>query len=184
MKLLFGSIIAFLAFGQTGWSQKTLGEYDWKEVAQKFHLEGVSMTLEAGGALKIVFTNDTMQATLLTITNPPISATVYAIIGKIKYESVEGDGFLEMWNYFPPAKPGSPGEKYFSRTLGDSGPMGKITGSSDWRVFKLPFDRAGAVAIQSGAEGAGRGLSGSGQAGGISGREIRGEGFVPGGVVD
>src|SRR5258706_160420 len=71
------------------------------------------------------------------------AATVYAIIGKIKYESVEGDGFLEMWNYFPPAKPGSPEEKYFSRTLGESGPMGKITGSSDWRVFKVPFNRTG-----------------------------------------
>jgi len=145
MKLLFGGIIAFLAFGQTGWSQKTLAEYTkWNDVAQKFHLEGASMTLEADGALKIVFTNDSMQATLLTITNPPISAAVYAITGKIKYDSVQGDGYLEMWNYFPPERPGLPEEAYFSRTLGEPGPMGKITGSSDWREFNLPFDRTGA----------------------------------------
>jgi hypothetical protein len=143
MKLLLGSLIACLSFGQTGWSQKALGEYDWKDVAQKFRLEGASLTLEADGALKIVFTNDTMQATLLTIENPPISAEVYAITGKIKYESVQGDGFLEMWNHFPSAKPGLSEEAYFSRTLGESGPMGKITGGSDWREFKLPFDRTG-----------------------------------------
>src|SRR5258707_10693583 len=57
---LAAGVIAFLAFSQTGWSQKTLAEYKWNDVAQKFHLEGASMTLEADGALKIVFTNDTM----------------------------------------------------------------------------------------------------------------------------
>lgn len=143
MKLLLGSLIAILSFIQAAWGQKTLTKYDWKDMAQKFRLEGASLTMEADGALKIVFTNDTMLATLLTITNPPISATVYAITGKIKYESVHGDGFLEMLNYFPPAKPGLPEESYFSRTLGESGPMGKITGSSGWREFKLPFNRTG-----------------------------------------
>jgi len=49
-----------------------------------------------------------------------------------------------MWNYFPPDKTGTSEEGYFSRTLDDSGPMGKITGTSDWREFELPFDRTGA----------------------------------------
>src|SRR5260370_38705318 len=49
-----------------------------------------------------------------------------------------------MWNHFRTAKPGSREEKYFSRTLGESGPMRKITGTSKWREFKLPFDRTGA----------------------------------------
>jgi hypothetical protein len=37
-----------------------------------------------------------------------------------------------MWNHFG-------GKSFFSRTLGDGGPTVKITGSSDWRVFFLPF---------------------------------------------
>ena len=37
-----------------------------------------------------------------------------------------------------------PEGQYFSRTLGDSGEMGKITGTRDWRNFTLPFDPTGA----------------------------------------
>ena len=44
-----------------------------------------------------------------------------------------GDGYLEMWNHFPN------GGAYFSKTLGDSGPMGGLRGSSSWRPFSLPF---------------------------------------------
>src|SRR6202011_3318954 len=95
---LVAGVVAFLSFSQTGWCQKALREYNWKNAAQYFRLEGASTKLEADGALKIVFTNDTIEAHLLTITNPPISAAVYAITGKIKYESIQGDGYLEMWN--------------------------------------------------------------------------------------
>jgi hypothetical protein len=145
LKSLIASIIALLSLCEAGWSQKTLAEYDWKDLAQKGALSAAApASVEAGGSLKVANTNDgPLQVTLLTIKNPTISAAVYAITGKVKYESVQGEGFLEMWNYFPPAKPGLPEEKYFSRTLDDSGPMGKITDSSDWREFELPFDRTG-----------------------------------------
>lgn len=53
--------------------------------------------------------------------------------GRVRYEDVQGVGFLEMWTYY------ADGGMYFSRTLGDSGPMGKLTGSSDWREVVLPF---------------------------------------------
>src|SRR5262249_27869695 len=68
---------------------------------------------------------------------------LYAITGEMKYEGVKGDGFLEMWNCFPPDKPGMFENKYFSRTLDASGDLGKITGTSGWRAFNLPFDRTG-----------------------------------------
>jgi hypothetical protein len=48
---------------------------------------------------------------------------------------VQGTAFVEMWSAFPG------GGEYFSRTLADSGPMRKITGSSDWRDIVLPFYR-------------------------------------------
>jgi hypothetical protein len=53
--------------------------------------------------------------------------------GRVKYKDVAGDGYLELWNDF--------GDKgtYFSRTLLGSGPMQRLTGTSDWRFFELPF---------------------------------------------
>ena len=70
---------------------------------------------------------------ILTISEPGITAPRYALTGKVRYEEVEGTGYLEMWNYFPD------GGTYFSRTLGDSGPLQNLHGSSDWRPFTLPF---------------------------------------------
>ena len=70
---------------------------------------------------------------ILTISDPCITAASYAITGQVRYSYVEGTGYLEIWNYFPD------GKMHFSRTLGDSGPMQSLTGSSDWRSFTLPF---------------------------------------------
>ena len=109
--------------------------------SQKDHL----VTLDGKSVYKFENTNDTqLQIQLVKIFKPKLSTTAYAITGQIKYENVQGTGYLEMWNVFPPAHPGMPEEQYFSRTLGDSGEMGKITGTCDWRDFSLPFDPAGA----------------------------------------
>ena len=58
------------------------------------------------------------DATVLTILQPKITTDFYAVTGEVRYDNVEGDGFLEMWNHF--------GETaaYFSRTLGITGPLG------------------------------------------------------------
>ena len=72
-------------------------------------------------------------APLLIIDNPPVTDSCYAITGAVRYEGVEGSGYLEMWNEF------AGGRRFFSRTLLGSGAMGKITGSSPWRTFRLPF---------------------------------------------
>ncbi|MDF1851783.1 MAG: hypothetical protein P1U85_13175 [Verrucomicrobiales bacterium] len=76
---------------------------------------------------------------LFDLDRPIIETESYAITGEVRYEGIEGDGFLEMWNHLP----GEAGEtdiavSFFSRTLGISGPMGKLTGTSDWRPFQLP----------------------------------------------
>lgn len=65
--------------------------------------------------------------------HPGITSFRYAVTGQVRYESVEETGYLEMWSAF-----GDKGE-YFSRTLGEWGPMRSLQGSSDWRPFSLPF---------------------------------------------
>lgn len=82
---------------------------------------------------------------LIELPNPGISSPVYALKGMIRYEGVEGDGFLQMDNHF--------GEKgtFFTKSLAPAGPLAKISGSSDWRPFVLPFyantgDQAGGAA--------------------------------------
>lgn len=143
MKTLFCAIaIGLLA--QAGLGEELLGTYKWSEI--KTLPRGATVVqVDGREALKIENTNDApLQVNLLTIFNPKITAQIYELVGDVRYENVKGDGYLEMWNYFPPNQPGLPEEGYFSRTLGDSGPMGKITGTSGWRDFTLPFNRTGA----------------------------------------
>jgi hypothetical protein len=71
---------------------------------------------------------------------PGITQTRYAIVGEVRYEAVEGTGYLEMWSTIP--QKGS----YFTRTMAPSGPMQSLSGSSPWREFTLPFDATGAGA--------------------------------------
>lgn len=71
---------------------------------------------------------------LAVVDQPGIKSNRYLVKGWVRYDEVEGDAYLEMWNHF--------GEQaYFSRTLGEGkGPMQKMTGTSDWRTFLLPFN--------------------------------------------
>jgi hypothetical protein len=70
---------------------------------------------------------------LLTLQGPGITKPRYALVGQVRHEAVEGQGYLEMWSVFPG------GGRYFSRTLGSSGPMRSVQGSSGWRDVVLPF---------------------------------------------
>ena len=70
---------------------------------------------------------------LVVLPQPGISSPVYALKGMVRYEDVEGDAYLQMNNDF-----GDTGV-FFTKSLEASGPLGKISGSSDWRPFVLPF---------------------------------------------
>jgi hypothetical protein len=83
-------------------------------------------------------TSGPSSTTVLTIERPPIKGPRYRVSGRLRYEGVEGAGYLEMWNHFPD------GGQYFSRTLAEQGPMMKLQGTSGWRSFVLPFDATGA----------------------------------------
>jgi hypothetical protein len=129
-------------------AQQVLAQYDWAKLAQSGQLlGGTPATVDGRTVLKVVNTNDTpLQTQLVIVRQPAITKTLYAITGEVKYDGVRGDGYLEMWNYYPPAQTGAVEAGYFSRTLGESGDMGKITGTSNWRRFLLPFDRTGTSA--------------------------------------
>lgn len=102
--------------------------------------------VEPDGSKGIKVTNpqDTsLQACIFTLEKPGVTAMVYAVKGQVKYREVRGDGYLELWNHFAGVG-GQPPSACFSRTLGNTGEMAKITGQSDWRDFTLPFDRSGA----------------------------------------
>jgi len=82
------------------------------------------------------------SVTIWTIDRPSVGSR-YAVTGEVRYDRIEGIGYLELWNHFPD------GSQYFSRTLGDGGAMQKLTGSSGWRTFTLPFDATGAASAPS-----------------------------------
>lgn len=89
---------------------------------------------EQGSILKITNPADEpKQVTLIELKNPGITGPAYAIRGRIRYENVHGKSYLEMRNYFPD------GGTVFSRTLGETGPMKHLQGTSGWRDFTLPF---------------------------------------------
>ncbi len=70
---------------------------------------------------------------LVVLPQPGLSSPVYALKGMVSHEGVEGDAYLQMNNDF--------GERgvFFTKGLAPTGPLGKLTGSSDWRPFILPF---------------------------------------------
>ena len=70
---------------------------------------------------------------LVTLDHPEVTAPGYAVRGEIRYQGVEGQGYLEMWSVFPN------GQRFFSRTLATKGPLAALHGESSWREFALPF---------------------------------------------
>src|SRR5215471_1680164 len=98
-KSLIGMLLALVS---TAYGQQTLREFDWKKLAESGQLPGgTPVVVDGKSALKVTSTNDAgLRTELLRITNPPVSKMVYAIVGEVKYEGVEADGFLEMWNCF------------------------------------------------------------------------------------
>jgi hypothetical protein len=119
--------------------EQVISTFSWNELADRGKLTAGSLTGAPDNALKVENHGvGATSATVLTINQPKITTDFYVITGEVRYDNVEGDGFLEMWSHF--------GETaaYFSRTLGVSGPMAKLTGTSDWRAFTLPFNAKGA----------------------------------------
>ena len=118
--------------------QEVVREFSWTALKKAGQLSAGK--IEPGGPagqreqLKIDNpTDEPKSVTLLDLKNPGVTAFRYAIEGSVRYKKVKRKSYLEMWNWF------ADGGMYFSRTLGDLGPLQSLEGSSDWRPFSLPF---------------------------------------------
>jgi hypothetical protein len=89
---------------------------------------------------------------LWTSDAPGIKTKSYALRGMVRSHDVKGTGYLNLWNEFHGPGPMVQKTTYFSRTLADSGPLQKITGSSDWRAVWIPFDAAASKSPIAGLE--------------------------------
>jgi len=97
---------------------------------------GLTILQESGMGPAVVVENagdQGLEARLLVLRAPGVTRARYALLGQVRYEGVEGDGYLEMWSVFPN------GGRYFTRTVDTAGPMERLRGSSPWRDFALPF---------------------------------------------
>ena len=74
------------------------------------------------------------RLSLLTLDQPAVGPPAYLLRGRVRYEHVKGQGYLELLNYFPEHP-----RPFFTRTLSDTGPQQSLEGTSDWRSFQLPF---------------------------------------------
>jgi hypothetical protein len=74
-----------------------------------------------------------MRCPIVTLDHLSPTSNNIAVEGQMQYEKVAGDAYLEMWTILPD------GRRFFTRTLAETGPLQKITGTSGWRSFSLPF---------------------------------------------
>ncbi len=126
-------VAAWLFVGNAS-AETTLREMTWRDSLPDGarHNSDGSVTVASSS-------DDGVTVTLVDVESPGITKDRYAVKGRVRYENVSGDAYVEMWNVFPEAR-------YFTRTIGDQGPMRTITGSSGWRSIVLPFDATGAAA--------------------------------------
>lgn len=137
--------LGLCALGATVQADEVLREISWARVkAADAALPGQVRPADASARFEYLELKNGEPAPrtfrLLELSAPGISRPRFAIVGQVRYDGVEGTGYLEMWSTF--SKEGS----FFSRTLATGGPMGSLSGSSSWREFVLPFDAGGASA--------------------------------------
>lgn len=96
----------------------------------KLHAAG---TLAAGAVIEVNGGSQRTSTTVLELKDVKVPSYQYVLSGRIKYDGVEGVGYVEMLNTFPGRG------TYFTKTLADSGTMASLTGASDWRDVELPF---------------------------------------------
>lgn len=142
MKRAIGVTLAVVLVAAAARAEQVLREIRWGSLKQEGALSAGDVRPPDGEAPfeRLVVTGgpEPRTVTLLTLPSPGITQPRYALAGQIRYDGVEGKGYLEMWSAIPGK--GS----FFSRTLATQGPMASIEGSSNWRPVLLPFDASGA----------------------------------------
>jgi hypothetical protein len=121
-----------LALASKSSAEEVLTHYPWEAASTGPGMRVLPPGGEAFAQLEVA-PQPGVPTRLLTIDRPRITAARYALRGSVRYEGVEREGYLEMWNLFPN------GGRFFSRSLAQEGPMQSLHGSSGWRPFVLPF---------------------------------------------
>jgi len=138
MKCPIVSSLIVLACTSAVFSEELVREVSWSKLKEAGRLSAGEVlsghSPDPADQLKVEnLEQEPKTFTVLELDRPGVTAQQYALIGEVRYEDVAPGSYLEMWNCF------ADGGRYFSRTLGDSGPMRRLEGSSDWRPFTLPF---------------------------------------------
>jgi hypothetical protein len=139
-RILVLLVLLFVSLREAAAAEKPLREISWVALRDQGALAEGSQ-VQADGSLSLASKpGQGLSVTLAEIANPGITRDRYVVRGRVRYHGVIGEGYLEMWSLF------GDGGRYFTRTLGDAGPLQKIAGTSDWRDFGLYFDATGAAA--------------------------------------
>lgn len=100
-----------------------------EELLRDLHFDAAN----AEGVVEITADPDNEAQLLFNLPEPGVTGPIYALKGMVRYDAVVGTAYLQLDNYF------NGHGVFFSKTLADSGPLERITGSSGWREFVLPF---------------------------------------------
>ncbi|MHB0960499.1 MAG: hypothetical protein ACYC0X_31150 [Pirellulaceae bacterium] len=132
------SVLIVIATSSAASAKDVVQNFSWKEMAETGKLLAGDIPPSGGEGPQDQLRIDNRASeprtiTLLVLDSPGVSTFRYAVTGSVRCENVKGRSYMEMWSQF------ANGGEYFSRTLGNSGPMQSLEGSSDWRSFALPF---------------------------------------------
>lgn len=112
--------------------QVRLGTWRWSDPTRRrpdgAALDGEQLRIAATGAATVA---------LASWEQPGISETRFALAARIRCQGVGKPGHLELWTVL------GDGRRFFSRTLAESGPMGRLIGDQPWRDILLPADASG-----------------------------------------
>ena len=139
-RILVLVVLLFVSRREDAAAEKQLREISWIALRDQGALAQGLQVQPDGSVFLASQPGQGLSVTLAEIANPGITKDRYMVRGRVRYRGIVGEGYLEMWNLF------GDGGRYFTRTLGDAGPLQKITGSSEWRDFGLYFDATGAKA--------------------------------------
>lgn len=132
---ILGSLL-LLAGSSVASAERVVREISWEEAERAGQLTSGQLERGEGSAepLRLENTTDAPKTiTLLDLKEPGITSRTYALTGQVRYEGIARPSYLEMWSWFGGQR------RCFSRTLGDSGLLQRLEGSSGWRPFSLPF---------------------------------------------
>lgn len=124
--MTIGIALAIVLCASSAFAAEVVKSFSWSGSAfeQGKEIDNGAMTVEGQPAVALTLSDEK---------GLDVGPPAYAFAGEVRYDGVEGNGFVEMWSVFPD------GSRYFSRTLAAAGAAKSLSGTSDWRPFVVPF---------------------------------------------